>query len=553
MSGRSHRPPTIEHMEDVDSATVETAPYACASCRKYKRRCDKTVPSCSLCLKTGKICDFSNSPPATHADEISNLRSRVRELEDCVLSSSTPAARAPSGPDLSHHQYPSSDVPLVPLHVQVSYLDSNIWSLCNPPVYINNELATEEILVILGSRSDIDAIKTSYFQSVHTWMPIISKTRLDRLIDQTYYTIKADVALLLLCMKLVQAVPPVQQPGPSDLYVTAKQYINDLQIRGLFTLRIVQAGLLLSVYELGHAIMPAAFTTIGQCARIGIALGLHNKLAPQLTGKPRSWADWEERQRVWWMIVILDRYITVGVDYRPLCTEDPNKDSLLPVNDSAWNSGEVVPPERVSLSAQRSSVSPFARLAQAANLLGRVIRHCNETSLELQFLLDDFETLSQAIFSLIELLSGEGTTEACTAITLCFSALFKLYRHHACALFDKEIQHLEADTDPRVRQCMQHCLDMVKEICQRVVAFLQDRRHRLTHAAMETVSPLMLHCIYSCAASLSWLSLETNDTQYTTGKHICEDMLQSLSLRWKAADIYLKMLRMSDSADRESG
>lgn len=36
---------------------------------------------------------------------------------------------------------------------------------------------------------------------------------------------------------------------------------------------------------------------------------------------------------------LASRYITVGVDYRPLCTEDPNKDSLLPVNDSAWNSG----------------------------------------------------------------------------------------------------------------------------------------------------------------------------------------------------------------------
>jgi hypothetical protein len=83
----------------------------------------------------------------------------------------------------------------------------------------------------------------------------------------------------------------------------------------------------------------------------------------------------------------------------------------------------MVPPERVSLSSQRGAVSPFARLAQAANLLGRVIRHCTETKLELHFVLDNFETLDQTIFSLTELLSIERSTasmEICIATTICY-------------------------------------------------------------------------------------------------------------------------------------
>jgi hypothetical protein len=108
-------------------------------------------------------------------------------------------------------------------------------------------------------------------------------------------------------MKLVQEIPPPQPTGQSELYLIAKQFLHDLHMKGLLTLRMIQAGLLLSVYELGHAIFPAAFITIGHCARSAIAMGLHNRLSPQLAGKPRSWADWEERQRAWWMIVILDR------------------------------------------------------------------------------------------------------------------------------------------------------------------------------------------------------------------------------------------------------
>lgn len=150
-------------------------------------------------------------------------------------------------------------------------------------------------------------MKTRYFESVHTWMPTVSKIRLNRLIQRAERPIKADITLLLLCMKLVQEVPGGQRAESSELYVTAKRFNSELELKGLLTLRMVQAGLLLSVYELGHGIFPAAFTTISHCARQGVSLGLHNKSATQFLGGPRSWVEWEERQRVWWMVMILDR------------------------------------------------------------------------------------------------------------------------------------------------------------------------------------------------------------------------------------------------------
>lgn len=185
--------------------------------------------------------------------------------------------------------------------VQAFYLDSDLWSSYSFPLQIHHEPVPDEISLLLGNEADIDYIKSHYFHTIHTWMPIISKIRLDRLMERTRGSTRADTALLLLCMKLVQdtALP--------KLYTTTARFLYSLQTKRILTLRIVQAGLLLSVYELGHGIFPSAFITVGHSARSAVALGLHNKLAPQLAGRPRSWMDWEERQRVWWMVVILDR------------------------------------------------------------------------------------------------------------------------------------------------------------------------------------------------------------------------------------------------------
>jgi hypothetical protein len=246
--------------------------------------------------RTSRFCDYSDSSQPGQTDEISDLQRRIRELEERVLQTPNTSSIAEVSSLLSPE-----------LSVQASYLDSELWSSCNLPVPTNDSLVPDEIAAVLGNQLDIDDVKFHYFSSVHTWMPIISKMRLNRVTEQTPRSIKADVALLLLCMKLVQEIPHPQRTGFSELYATAKRFSKELEIKGLLTLRTVQAELLLSVYELGHGIFPAAFTTIGHCARNGVALGLHNRLAPQLAGKRRSWVDWEERQRVWWMVVILDR------------------------------------------------------------------------------------------------------------------------------------------------------------------------------------------------------------------------------------------------------
>lgn len=64
--------------------------------------------------------------------------------------------------------------------------------------------------------------------------------------------------------------------------------------------------ILLAFYELGHGTYPAAFLTVGTCARYAVALGLDRDIF--LWDQTDSgWAAMEERHRAWWAVVILER------------------------------------------------------------------------------------------------------------------------------------------------------------------------------------------------------------------------------------------------------
>jgi hypothetical protein len=68
----------------------------------------------------------------------------------------------------------------------------------------------------------------------------------------------------------------------------------------------------------------------------------------------------------------------------------------------------MISPERVSLSSgNNSTVNGFARMAQASNLLGLVIRHCNDTPMELEYVLENFKILTRSLKSLLELSASE--------------------------------------------------------------------------------------------------------------------------------------------------
>lgn len=185
------------------------------------------------------------------------------------------------------------------------FLDPNLLRLGQVETLHAVPAIPQHILQLLGSLEEIQLTVDNFFGHIHQWMPFISKKRFHNLYMQPSFHSRPDVALVLLALKLITTHPLPDLPNPrTALYHTVKHFY--LEVESSFSLLVLQAGILVALYELAHGIYPAAFLSIGQCARYAHALGINASHTVPAT-RVLTLVEVEERRRVWWAIVILDR------------------------------------------------------------------------------------------------------------------------------------------------------------------------------------------------------------------------------------------------------
>lgn len=158
---------------------------------------------------------------------------------------------------------------------------------------------------------DTGEIAAEYFEITHPWIPVISKKRFYDHLLNPLSQLRADVILLIFSMKLIAWSPlePAEQCKPkTQAYLAVKRALFEAEVAGIFTVQLLQASLLVAVYEFGHGIYPAAYMSVGACARYGLALGIDAQTLSKSSHSTFTLLEQEERRRVWWMCVILDRF-----------------------------------------------------------------------------------------------------------------------------------------------------------------------------------------------------------------------------------------------------
>lgn len=121
---------------------VELAAQACAACKKQKRKCDKILPSCSLCIRIGRPCDYTTDtlPPPT-PETFAALQQQVSNLEQLLRSSANANGSfspAPAnGQNSSNGSLSLSDGQTPPGNSLLTPSSSPLWSAPNsfPSLY----------------------------------------------------------------------------------------------------------------------------------------------------------------------------------------------------------------------------------------------------------------------------------------------------------------------------------------------------------------------------------------------------------------------------------
>ena len=295
-----------------------TAPlFACSACRTQKKACDKTLPACSACVRLRRVCSYSSGHARpVRPDDYQQLVERVAQLENEISQQRVVSASQlnfiPTSLSSSLDTETEYSPPNGPEFPSTFFLDVEIFQRRQIKAPKPRHAIPSEVLVAIGDDKEIRTTVNFYFFSTFTWMATVSKKKLHQDIIRAD-GLEADVALLVLSMKLVnERIPIVQETPYTSLYVMTKDFYSKVESSGIGSIRLLQAGILIALYEIGHSVYPEAYLSIGHCGRLGQAIGLDDTAGiPQLALEPETWDEMEERRRVWWAVFTLDRYTNI--------------------------------------------------------------------------------------------------------------------------------------------------------------------------------------------------------------------------------------------------
>ncbi|KAJ3461508.1 hypothetical protein MRS44_010061 [Fusarium solani] len=202
-----------------------------------------------------------------------------------------------------------------------------IWAACASDDSVGDEgshaqptLSTLIQDIFSAGGVDLPATIETYFAIAHSWLPILDKEQLYLDISHLlgYPGYQNDVtALLLVCIHIF-IQQPCQHPNHSvrsALYRTARRLFFLLQTSARSpSIALLQSGLLLAAYELGHGMSKDAYGTLGVCTSLAQQLSLEPDgcdrgmiQRPEITQLDLCWSG----------IILLDRTIMLSnFDYR---------------------------------------------------------------------------------------------------------------------------------------------------------------------------------------------------------------------------------------------
>ncbi|KAL7914959.1 hypothetical protein GGI35DRAFT_164877 [Trichoderma velutinum] len=220
----------------------------CHQCKRSKTRCDRTLPACNRCLLKKTRCVYGR--------QISTNNSAgglcPREGEDVIPSKDARACCL-------------SEVPLDMCYKLVGMISVALLSGLDDA----EQEASLLRMTLKSAGLTATSIIETYRETIYGWFPIMTDDQIDQLVEHyARGNCRGIDGMLLLSMALVSQPPcgDCDLNMHSNLYKAVKQSFLILQTSAKPYVKVLQIGLLLSLFEYGHGLDRESELTIAGCA-----------------------------------------------------------------------------------------------------------------------------------------------------------------------------------------------------------------------------------------------------------------------------------------------
>ncbi|KPM36310.1 hypothetical protein AK830_g10244 [Neonectria ditissima] len=376
-----------------------TEPLACVSCRARKLKCDRTKPACARCIKVSNDCVYPESrrKPTFKRRNVKELEARLAQVEDYLkdvnknipdkVDDPSPDQPVPPGLDFTNQTGPpqmeiNSDS--VPDYQQLPFTIPDITPPQDPAAsfFGNAQLIELGISESLPPMDVMEELNNVFFQDQHYYVPIVHPGRY----FQAFYGnsfMKPPMCLQYSIWAMAAFGHAKYDKFHEVFYHRARNYLEADEMKGegehFITVNHAQSWGLIASYEAKRMLFTRSTMSSARCVRLCHMMCLDRVDgddfgSPPSLGPPLTWAELEERRRVFWGAFCFDAHASISTGWASLInTEDIS--TRLPAPEENFISDQKVESPFLNEVFQGATYNGFAGTVVVCQIFKIILRH----------------------------------------------------------------------------------------------------------------------------------------------------------------------------------
>ncbi|KAF4992996.1 hypothetical protein FGRMN_6800 [Fusarium graminum] len=391
----------LSGLNPTDSSKTE--PLACVSCRARKLKCDRTKPACARCVKVSNDCVYPESrrKPTFKRRNVKELEARLTQVEDYLKEVNKNSSEEKTDGDSPDHPT-QSDINLLDVdfssalpHTINDFSDVNFSSF-TPPDFVqqshdsnipfNAQLMSMGMSEPLPPDNVMEELNSIFFQQQHRLIPIIHP---GRYLQSIYGPLsrRPPMCLRYAIWALAAAGNAKYDEFHEIFYRRSRQYVEADMMKGhgeaFVSVQHAQTWSLIAFYEARMLLFTRSTISVATCVRLCHMIGLDRLDGdplgmPPALGPPLTWAELEERRRIFWGVFAADSHCCISTGWPSLIDSDDIA-TRLPASEEAFTQDRKEEAPFLDDAIQGSQYAGFAGTIVTCQMNKMILRHVHRS------------------------------------------------------------------------------------------------------------------------------------------------------------------------------